>query len=176
MVHIMDNKLPFDLPWKSICGKKEWMPPQNILDDILTPHEHEGEEHNKPCWMVWIRGPITSGVWVPNCICSTDESALYHYYLATENERREDYVSIKKFSWIIDVRIERVPMDHAFGSDMLKEAVDHNRKHFIDWAKRTATKKPEKLGIKAQRWEPQVATAGEGSTVIQIQGDNKVVT
>ena len=121
---------------KTIDG--DWYPPPEIREAIDTPHEHEHPEHNRPCWMIWVKGEYTSEVWIPGCICSSAESAEYHYFLAVQGHL--DFIDPPPFRLERhhrEVRVDRVPMDHAFGTEMLRLVEDHNRKTFIDWAERT---------------------------------------
>lgn len=97
--------------------------PADVVAAIYRPHQHENADWNKPVWLFMISRVDGDG-WTPFCICSDARSAVIHYLMYVC-----DYSNLR-------VHVERVPMNHAFGSDMLKMMWDENRRLLREWRQR----------------------------------------
>lgn len=77
--------------------------PADVESAIVTPHEHEGAQ-NPPIWLVFRDSGDGDGWWI-YCACSSEDSARYHWQSAHTTPKSR-------------VVVERVPLDHAFGSSV----------------------------------------------------------
>ena len=94
--------------------------PADVVRAIYEPHQHENEDWNKPVWLIMASRCDGDG-WAPYCICSDARSAVIHFLMYTC-----DYHGWK-------IHVERVPMNHAFGSEMLTMMWKENRRLLREW-------------------------------------------
>lgn len=82
--------------------------PRVIEKIIVTPHAEEHDEKRKPVWLIYVDRGDGDGWWL-DCVCDNEDSARYHYRIALGEEYQNQ-----------DVRayVERVPCNHAFGTEM----------------------------------------------------------
>ena len=89
--------------------------PDELREAIDTPHEHEDELHHRPVWIIWrtIRGPrgILEGPYL-HAICDDREITLSYVGTFFRTGECTDII-----------RVERVPLNHTFGSSLNLEFV-----------------------------------------------------
>jgi hypothetical protein len=98
---------PWDPAKLASYDVRKHVPPE-VVEAVNTPHEHEGPK-NKPVWLIWL---IIDVRVIIDCVCSTPDSAVYHYGALVE--KHAGYIREGK----VRTHLERIPMDHAFGSSL----------------------------------------------------------
>src|ERR1041385_4799768 len=94
--------------------------PSHIEKAIVTPHDHEGENH-RPLWILWKHeicdDRLSDGPQIES-ICDSESSIRYHVIMMLERIER-----IHRSNWDKNellIHVERVPANHNFGHNDLK--------------------------------------------------------